>query len=121
MTKAKKNKGLHDSGRRQIWPSGTMTEPGYGDGRFDLIPFEPLQRLARVYQLGAEKYAPNNWKKGVPWSKCINSLERHLHSWKNGKHNEDHLAIVAWRAFALMYYERHCKNLCDIDELKRNI
>lgn len=98
-----------------------MTEPKDGKGRFDLIPVDPMFRLAGIYQLGALKYEPNNWKKGVPWSECLDSLERHLQKWKRGDKDEDHLAIVAWRAFALMYYEQHRKELCDIEELKRSI
>jgi len=109
---------LNDSGKRVKHKTGALTKPREGKGRFDLIPPEPLFRLARIYQLGAEKYEPNNWKKGIQWSLCLDSMERHLQKWKRGDKDEDHLAIVAWRAFALMYYEEKHKELCDIDELK---
>lgn len=30
--------------------------------RYDLIPFEALEEIAKVFHYGAEKYTPNNWK-----------------------------------------------------------
>ena len=107
---------LVDSGKRNTESTGCLLEPKDGHGRYDLIPPDGLYRLAKIYEEGAKKYADNNWKKGMPWSKCLNSLERHLQKWKMGMRDEDHLAMVAWRAFALMYYEKHRKELCDIEE-----
>lgn len=77
--------------------------------RFDLIPAEGLLELARVYTVGAAKYDDNNWRKGMPFSKCIASLERHWNLWKSGKEVDKemgtaHLAQVAWNAFTLLTY-----------------
>jgi hypothetical protein len=33
--------------------------------RYDLIPAHALERIARRFELGAEKYGVNNWKKGA--------------------------------------------------------
>jgi hypothetical protein len=33
--------------------------------RYDLIPAYALERIARRFELGAEKYGVNNWKKGA--------------------------------------------------------
>ena len=114
------SKKMEDSGTRTTTPSGMQYEPKPdGSGRFDLIPPEPIKRLAVWYELGAKKYADNNWKKGQEWSLCLNSLERHLNKWKSGSKTEDHLAAVAWRAFTLMYYEIYHPEMCDIVERKK--
>ena len=113
--------GMKDSGSRNVLPSGMWLEPKEGKGRFDLIPSQPLERLAIWYEKGGKKYTDNNWKKGQQWSLCLNSLIRHVNEWKKGDRSEDHLAAIAWRAFALMYYEDEKPELCDIDEITSRI
>jgi len=38
-----------DSGQRQEWSTGSVRDVSVGKGRFDLIPTEPLRRLAKLY------------------------------------------------------------------------
>lgn len=96
--------GLQDSGERVTFDTGAQKEPVQVDkGRYDLIPPEPLHRLAVVYARGAEKYDANNWRKGVPLSRLVDSAFRHLNQWRNGMRDEDHLAQCSWQIFALMY------------------
>jgi len=40
---------------------------------------------ARVWERGAEKYAPGNWTKGMPILECIDSLQRHIDAFQNGE------------------------------------
>jgi len=82
-----------------------------GKLRYDL--FEPIamKELAKVYTKGAEKYAPNNWLKGMPWSTMVGSLERHLQAWKGGEDYDPetgchHLSHTAWNALALVSYKK---------------
>jgi len=87
-----------------------------GKLRYDLVPPQPLEALAKVYTMGAQKYAPRNWEKGVPWMDCYAAIMRHLQDWRNGKDvNEEtlpdgtvfqgpSLAHVAWWCFALLEY-----------------
>lgn len=81
-----------------------------GKERVDLIPADALMELGRVYGAGAKKYAERNWERGMPWSKCLGPLMRHLFKWMNGEKidSEDgqlHIAKVAWNAIALLTYE----------------
>ena len=79
--------------------------------RFDLISPFAMQRLAIIYAEGAETHGDANWEKGVPIDATLNHLERHLQMWKaelkSGKKigEDDHMAKVAWGAFAIMHYE----------------
>lgn len=84
----------------------------YDDGkeRVDLIPADAMMELGRVYGAGAKKYAERNWERGMPWSKCLGPLLRHLFKWMRGEKfdPEDgqlHIAKVAWNAIALLTYE----------------
>jgi aryl-alcohol dehydrogenase-like predicted oxidoreductase len=77
--------------------------------RFDLIPTEGLLELARVYTMGAIKYEDNNWRKGMKFSRCIASLERHWNLWKSGQEVDietgcHHLGQVCWNAMTLLVY-----------------
>lgn len=80
--------------------------------RFELIAPEALLELAKVYTAGAEKYAADNWRKGMPYRECLGSLQRHLKKWEMGlkedpETNCHHLAHVAWNALTLYVYELH--------------
>lgn len=73
-----------------------------------MIPTYPLFKLAEVYGMGAEKYAPFNWAQGgIPFSSLYDALIRHAAQWNGGEeidpeNGQDHLASVAWMAFALL-------------------
>lgn len=75
-----------------------------GKGRFDLVPLEALQRVAQLYERGADKYGDRNWELGQPLSRCFSSLLRHAMQAKAGHFDEDHLAAVVFNAFAIMTF-----------------
>ena len=81
-----------------------------GKLRLDLIPVRPLFELARVYTIGAKKYADRNWEKGIKFGRVFSALLRHAWKWWWGEKydqadGQHHLSSVAWCAFALMEYE----------------
>ncbi|KKK51491.1 hypothetical protein LCGC14_3114400, partial [marine sediment metagenome] len=55
---------------------------------------------------GAEKYAPRNWEKGIPFSICVGKLQRHLAEYMMGKTDEPHLDAVGFWWHALTHYEK---------------
>jgi len=65
--------------------SATGGEKNVKDERYDLLPKEALDVIARVYAFGAEKYADHNWRKGYDWSKSYAALQRHLTSFWAGE------------------------------------
>ncbi len=90
--------------------------------RFDLIPVEPLEELARLYGEGAKKYAEDNWRKGYSWKLSFAAMMRHAWLWWRGEKKDKqlkihHLACVCWHAFTLMWFEIHKKELDDRPEL----
>lgn len=50
-----------------------------------LIPNALGQAAARALQHGAAKYAPNNWRRGMPYSEVYSALQRHLTAWLEGE------------------------------------
>jgi Domain of unknown function (DUF5664) len=89
-----------------------------GKLRFDLIPVKPLQEVARVYTIGAAKYADRNWERGLSWGRIYAAMQRHANAWWSGERNDPvdkqhHLASVVWCALALMEYENSHPELDD--------
>lgn len=103
-----------EQGRKQI-----LDRPVLGGGlrfdagknRLDLLPFDALTELGMVYTMGAQKYAPRNWELGMPWSKVLGPMLRHLFTRivtgerLDPESGRSHLAHVAWNALALLTYE----------------
>ena len=49
-----------------------------GKAQLSLLPYGPLSDVARVLGFGAEKYAKNNWRKGMAWSRLYDAALRHI-------------------------------------------
>jgi hypothetical protein len=95
----------HDSGQREGFTTGARRDTQDGKPRYDLLPVTALRRLAELYSRGAVKYGDRNWEKGMPFRRVYASLLRHVFAFAEGEPTEDHLAAVAFNAFALMHYQ----------------
>ena len=103
------NSGMHDSGRRQSFASGAIRDTADDKPRPDLISPFAIERLGEWLRLGARKYEERNWEKGMPVSRCVASLYRHLMYYHQGHRNEDHLAAILFNAMAIIHYEEMVK------------
>lgn len=113
MSYAQTDEGLpvvKDSGTRRDFSTGSRRDSGAGKGRWDLLPYHALLRVARQYEAGARKYGEGNWEKGQPFSVVVSSAIHHLMRWKAGLSDEDHLAAAAWNVLALLEYEAQISN-----------
>jgi uncharacterized HAD superfamily protein len=80
-----------------------------GKLRFDLVHPWAHEQLVKVFTMGADKYAPRNWEKGMSWTSVIASLKRHLNAIESGEDFDAesgllHSAHVMWGAHALTAY-----------------
>jgi len=80
------------------------------------IPAGPLRRLALRYMLGSKYDDPaetkkisgaQNWQRGDGefFTETFEHLIEHAYRYADGDRSDDHLAAVAWGAFALMWAE----------------
>jgi hypothetical protein len=81
-----------------------------GKARYDLIPGDALHEVAKLYGLGAVKYADRDWEQGMRWGRIFAAMMRHAWAWWRGEkldpeNGQYHLASVAWCALALLSYE----------------
>lgn len=90
-------------------PDGKGLRYNEGKNQLDLVPAYAYKQLGRVFTKGAEKYARDNWRKGMSWRTVMGSLERHYMEFKEGKDFDEetglpHIAQVAWNALVLTEY-----------------
>ncbi len=100
---------LKDSGKRQDFESGCVRDTVEDKSRPDLISPYFNMRVGDHLDKGARKYAERNWEKGMPISRCIASLERHLNQYKMGLTDEDHLAAIGCNIMFIIHYEEMVK------------
>ena len=94
--------GVKDSGIRQKFATGAVRDAQSGKGRYDLLPTRAIRRLAEHYEAGAIKYSDNNWLKGIPLSRMLDSAMRHLFKALEGQKDEDHLTACAWNVLGII-------------------
>ena len=98
--------GMTDSGKRQSFGKGMAIRDTADDKpRPDLISPFAEERQGHWLRMGAAKYAERNWENGMPFSRCVASLKRHVMKYQQGKRDEDHLAAIMFNAMALIHYE----------------
>jgi hypothetical protein len=74
--------------------TGAVRSSSEGRGRFDLIPFEMLERWAVLMEKGCVARGERNWEKGMALVGYISSAFRHLIALARGKRDEDHAAAL---------------------------
>lgn len=77
--------------------------------RWDLIPSDALEAVARVLTKGAAKYAERNWERGMAWHRPFRAIMNHSWYWWRGEDldpesGESHMAHVACDALFLLAY-----------------
>ena len=93
-----------------------------GKTRFELLPSDALEEIAKVLTHGAKKYADRNWERGINWSRCFGACMRHLWSWWRG-HDLDaetglsHLAHAGCCVLFMLAYQ--LRGMTDFDDRER--
>lgn len=93
---------LPDSGARSEFVSGAVRDASLGKGIPSLIPTEALRAVSKRFEDGAVKYGRNNWQLGIPLSRYVDSIYRHLWAFMRGDASEDHGAAVIWNAMCMV-------------------
>ena len=92
-------------------PSGIVgRKDGSEKNRFDLIPADALEEVAKVFTFGAKKYGDRNWEKGLSYGRLFGAMMRHAWAWWKGESYDSenkchHLSSVIFSALALLHYE----------------
>jgi hypothetical protein len=77
--------------------------------RPSLVPVYAQAEEAKVYGMGAAKYAPYNWRKGYDWSLSYDAMLRHIYAFWNGEDRDPesglpHMAHARWHTGVLLEF-----------------
>lgn len=97
--------GMNASGDQEQWDTGAVRDSQDGKARYDLIDPGFLLRFAEHMRKGAEHYGEHNWTMGIPSSRYLASLMRHVEAYRRGERDEDHLAAIAFNVMGIMRNE----------------
>ena len=95
------NPTLPDSGARSEFATGAVRDASEGKGNPSLIPIDALRAVSKRFEDGATKYGRDNWQQGIPLSRYVDSLYRHLWQFMEGDETEDHAGAIIWNAMCL--------------------
>ena len=92
--------------------------------RWELIPDDAMEEVAKLYTTGAQKYDARNWELGIDYMRIVGALRRHLNSWVRGEqfdrdNGQPHLSSVVWNGLALLAYELRGMNGGKFDDRPR--
>lgn len=104
--------------REEAWPLTEGTKFDADKIRFDLLPPESLEEIARVFTFGARKYDDRNWEKGIAWGRVFGAAMRHMWAWWRGEEKDaetglSHLAHAGCCVMFLLWYEKRRRQFDD--------
>lgn len=96
---------LKQTGEPQRFEGGAQRDNSENKPRPDLICPYFRMRFGRQLAKGAKYYGERNWEAGMPQSRFLESLHRHLAAYEKGETDEDHLAALAFNLQGLISQE----------------
>ena len=89
-----------------------------GKLKWSLLPMNLLSDCVKVLMFGAEKYSPNNWRKGMPITEVYESLQRHINAFMAGEDDDEesglsHLGHAFCNLVFMTHIFRHRKHFDD--------
>lgn len=72
-----------------------------------------LLEVSKHFEDGCKKYGENNWKKGIPVRRFIDSAVRHYLKWMRGDQDESHDRAVCWNLMCAVWT---CINKPELNE-----
>lgn len=98
---------ITEMGNSRTFESGAKRDSNKGKIRPDLISPYMLKRVGQILANGANKYGPDNWKKGIPNECYKESLMRHVLSVMEDDLSEDHCAAVIFNIMGIMENQKN--------------
>ena len=108
---------MNELNGKRIFDTGATKNISKGKGRYDLIPCEALEALAKRFEFGVEQgHEENGYRKGIPDNVLFDSAMRHLNQARAGYKDEDHLAAVMWNVSVLIFNREQRPSVSVIEE-----
>lgn len=93
------------AGKKESFSTGAIRDTQDGKLLYGCIPQVMLDEVAKVLTTGAARYGRDNFYKGMPFSRVMDSLLRHVFAYRRGERDEPHLAQAICNLTFLILYE----------------
>lgn len=80
--------------------------------RYDSV-YDMLLEVAIHFEEGSKKYGPDNWRRGIPWNRYVDSAVRHYWKWLRGDDDENHDRAFVWNIMCLIWTVENCVEVTD--------
>ena len=112
-----------ESTRKVYTPEVKLGGAKHDQGKIplELLPTQAIEEIAKVLQMGREKYSAWNWAQGFKWSRLVGAALRHLFAWMRGedKDRESGLSHLAHAGCCILFLLQHeISNLGEDDRYK---
>ena len=89
--------------------------------RLDLLPPELIEATGHILTFGAKKYAAQEWRTGIEYSRIIGAIMRHFNAWLKGEENDlesgkPHLWHMTCNLAFLITFEAHPEKYQKFDD-----
>ena len=87
----------------------------------DLLDPLAMEGLAKVLTFGAKKYARNNWRGGISYSRLVAALLRHTFAIMRGQYTDDESGLphIDHVQCCAMFLSNMMKTRPDLDDLNK--
>jgi hypothetical protein len=99
---------------KKTYKSGATRSADVEGVRYDLVPAEGVEAVARAMYEGAINHGDHNWKKGLKHSVYVNHALRHINLFMQGKSDEDHIGHALANLMMLVWNDKHLPEFNDL-------
>ena len=99
----------HSKNEVRVVDKKTGGQKGMKVAAYDLLPFDALEEVAKVFGWGATHYARRNWERGYDWGLSYAAMMRHAAAfWRRQDVDDEsglnHMAHCVWHGLALLAF-----------------
>ena len=99
---------------KTIYNTGASRSADAKGVRYDLVPAEGIEAVAKAMYVGSIHHGDHNWKKGLKHSVYINHALRHINLYMQGKDGEDHIGHALANLMMLVWNSKHLPEFNDL-------
>ena len=101
--------------KKKIYETGASRSADVDGVRYDLVPPEGVEAVAKAMHEGAIMHGDHNWQKGLKNSVLINHALRHIYIYMQEGHSiEDHIGHACANLMMLKWNEKHLPEFNDL-------
>jgi hypothetical protein len=105
------------SDNSQVFSTGSRRDKQEGKGLPSLLQLAAMLEVSKVAETGAVHYGRDNWRKGQPLSRFLDSAIRHIVKYVYGWNDEPHIEQAIWNLLSL----KETKMMIDMDLLPKEL